>query len=324
MNHINYENILLVHNKSVLASRSEADISARLGERVFATPVMCSNMKSVLTPDIVKLFDRNNWFYVYHRINGPEDVHLFAQYANNELSMTSISVGVTKEWRDCIRNLSADNIKLDYITIDVALSYNDNILQMVYLIQMLYPEAYLIVGNGATPEWIKWLIKLDVDCAKVGIGTSKACRTRQFTGFGSSTITSLEQCDVARTSLFFGKPKIQLISDGGIRVGKDNLPYIGDIVSAIIVGGADWVMSGALFSRCIDSPAIKNGYFGNASADGKGHFKHIEGTNVTVQSNKLTIKEMMNLVEDSLRSAVSYSGGKNISEMKKLTKWVQI
>ena len=73
-------------------------------------------------------------------------------------------------------------------------------------------------------------------------------------------------------------------------------------------------MSGALFSRCIDSPSILNGYYGNASRDAKGS-KHVEGTNINVETNGLKISEMCDLVEDSLRSAVSYSGGKFLANL---------
>jgi hypothetical protein len=56
-----------------------------------------------------------------------------------------------------------------------------------------------------------------------------------------------------------------------------------------------------------------SGYFGNASADAKGHHKHIEGTNVKVLTNGLTISQMCDLIEDSIRSGVSYAGGKDLS-----------
>src|SRR5690606_23240793 len=102
-------------------------------------------------------------------------------------------------------------LKVDYFTIDVALSYNDNILPALSAIKKWFPDSYVICGNGSTREWVKWIKDLKmVDCVKVGIGVSRACRTRQFTGFGSSTVVSLAECVDAANG------KIKVMSDGGI------------------------------------------------------------------------------------------------------------
>lgn len=310
----NYKDVLLRHRKSVVNSRSLCDTSQRLGSHIFETPVVMANMQSLVTPDICKLFDENNWFYVYHRINGTSDVLNFAQLANETFNITSISVGVTDEWLSLILKLHTLNIKIDYFTVDVALSHNDNILPVLSAIKNWFPDSYVICGNGSTREWVKWMKSLQmVDCLKVGIGVSNACRTRQFTGFGSTTVSSLLECAEEADG------DISIMSDGGITVEGDTI-WVGDVAKSLVLG-ADFVMSGALFSRCIDSPSLINGYFGNASARAKQNTHHVEGTTVTVSSNGLTIKETMKLIQDSLRSSVSYAGAKDITEMKQLTKW---
>lgn len=307
---LEYRDILLRHNKSVVSSRSECDTTIKLGKHTFAVPVVASNMKSILNREICELFDKENWFYVYHRIDGVEDVLDFVRWANVNLNTVSISVGVTQDWLDLLNKIHKENLRVDYITIDVALSFNDNVVPIIRVIQVCFPDTYLIVGNGSTSEWAKWLESLRVDCIKVGIGVSQACRTRQYTGFGSTTVGSLEEC-VCNTS------SVKIMSDGGITI-QDGVVCIGDVAKALVIG-ADIVMSGALFSRCIDSPALKEGYYGNASKYAKKHSNHIEGELLRVESNGLTIKEMMKLIQDSLKSSISYSGGKNIAEMKKLT-----
>lgn len=310
----NYKDIILRHNKSVVKSRSLCDTTAQLGKHTFAVPVVASNMPSILTFDICKQFDEANWFYVYHRISGVDDVYKFAQLANKELSITSISVGVTEQWIHLISKLHSNKVKVDYFTVDVALSYSDNPLAVLDAIHHWYPESYVIFGNGSTDEWVNWVKSFTrVNCIKVGIGVSAACRTRQFTGFGSTTVSSLIECADAADG------DITVMSDGGITIENDAI-WIGDIAKALVLG-ADWVMSGAIFSKCIDSPSLIHGYFGNASARAKENSHHIEGTTVTVASSGLTIKETMKLIQDSLRSSISYSGGTNIQEMKNKTKW---
>lgn len=295
-------------------SRSLCDTSQPLGDHRFDVPVVMANMQSLVRPEICKMFDEHNWFYVYHRIGGIEDVFSFAQLANNSFNITSISIGVTDEWLSLILRLHSQKIRVDYFTVDVALSYNDNIIPVLSAIRKWFPDAYVICGNGATKEWVKWAKSLDmIDCLKVGIGVSNACRTRQFTGFGSTTVSNLLECVEA------AKGEIAIMSDGGITVEGDTV-WVGDVAKALVLG-ADFVMSGALFSRCIDSPSLVNGYFGNASARAKQHSHHVEGTTVTVASNGLTIKETMKLIKDSLRSSISYAGGTNIQELKERTQW---
>ena len=315
---LNYSDIILKHKKSIVGSRSECDITQKLGNKTFAAPVCCSNMKSILNRDICEIFDKRNWFYIYHRIDGVLDVERFVWDANNRKSSQwvycgkyntfntiSISVGVGLEWEYLINRLAIENLRVDYFTIDVALSYNDNIISMITKIKERFPNAYLIVGNGCIPEWITWLEGLGVNCAKVGIGVSKSCRTRQYTGFGSTTISDLIECvNVAKT--------IDIMSDGGLTVDNNGEVWIGDINKSLVIG-SKFVMSGAAFSKCMDSPSVVDGYFGNASADAKGHRKHIEGTNIKIVTNGLTIIQMCDLIEDSVRSGISYAGGSDLS-----------
>ena len=63
MKDLNYEDILLRNNKSVVSSRSECNIETFFGKKKYASPVCCSNMKSLLTQDICKIFDDRNYLH---------------------------------------------------------------------------------------------------------------------------------------------------------------------------------------------------------------------------------------------------------------------
>jgi len=177
----NYCNINLEHKKSIVGSRiADCNITTNLGPLVFKAPVCCSNMKSVLTLDVCRLFDSREWFYVYHRIDGPEDVLAFARIANEEhFRCISISVGIGAEWLSLIDKLDSLELRIDYFTVDVSLSYNDNIIPIVRKIQALYPESYLIVGNGGTPEWIRWLENKNILSKKIS-SVSASILTAEF------------------------------------------------------------------------------------------------------------------------------------------------
>lgn len=306
---MNFKDIILTHNKSIVDSREECDTTAKLGKYSFKFPVTISNMKSVVTKEICQLFDNNNLFYVYQRIDGPQDVFEFSRWANKNLKITSISVGIQKEWIRLVEALYYSGVNIDYFTVDVALSYNDNIIPILEKIKLYYPNSFIICGNGSTSEWLTWISELGlVDAIKFNIGVSKSCRTKENTGFSNNTVDIIKE--LYYTNLSLNNP-LTLISDGGLTVENDEI-WIGDIAKALTLG-ADWIMSGSLYSRCIDSPSIKNGYFGNASEQAKGHKKNIEGAKIEINSNGKTIQEMINLVHESLQSSISYGGGKNLS-----------
>lgn len=324
---MNYSDIILRHGKSIVSSREQCDITTKFGEKLYASPVCCSNMKSILTPNICKIFDDRYWFYVYHRMNGVQDVEQFVWNANGKISSLwkyeplkntpwnsiSISVGIGKEWEYLIARLAVEGMRIDAITVDIALSYTDNIIPIIEVIKEKYPSCFLIVGNGATKEWVDFIENLNmVDCIKCGIGVSKSCRTRQFTGFGSTTVDSLVECVEAAK-------KVKIMSDGGLTVDSLGEVWIGDINKALVLG-ADYVMSGAVFSKCLDSPSVINGYYGNASEQAKGHKKHVEGATVKIETCGLTISEMCDKIEDSIKSGISYAGGKDLKAFNNV-KW---
>lgn len=305
-NSLNYKNILLKHGKCIVSSRSECDITTTIANKRVNAPVFCSNMISVLNHEVVKKFDDNKWFHIWHRIGDYQHIKNYIKWSNeSNLYFVSISIGIKQQDMELLKWLKESGYRVDSICIDVAFSYNDIILPIIDYIKNNFNNIYLIVGNGDSPEWIQWLEKYGVNAAKINIGVSSSCRTRQYTGFGSTTITDLQEC--AKIA------KLDIISDGGLTVENAEV-WIGDIAKSISFG-ATAVMSGTLFKNCIDSPAIVNGYYGNASRTAKGN-EHVEGTLLdNIKTNGLTTNEMIKLVEQSLKSSVSYSGGKYLNDL---------
>lgn len=311
---VNYKDILLQPRKCVLEHRKDADITVKLGKFTFASPVIPANMPAIMNKERCVLFATHDWFYVYPRLGGTIDVGMFVLSMQDSDRVVSISVGITEEWKDVIVKMASMKYEINYITIDVAHSHSDKCEEMIKHIQRFYPDAYLIVGNGCTMEWVEWLKSLGVNAAKVGIGVSTACRTRQYTGFGSSTYSDLFFCAREQQE---GTPKklgIDIISDGGLTIDENGDVWIGDIAKAICAG-ADMVMSGSLFKDCIDSPSLLGGYYGNASRTAKGEH-HVEGAHLEVKTTGLTTLQTMKLISDSLKSSVSYAGGKCLADIR--------
>lgn len=307
---LNYENIILKHKKCIVNSRSECDISTVIAGKRVNSPLFCSNMPAVINMDICKIFDDAKWFHVYHRINGYDDTINYIKRANNEnWRFVSPSIGIKEGDFELVKKIYSEKYRIDCLTIDIAHSWQDRTEHLIKLIRDLFPEICLIVGYGDNPEWIRWLEQLGVDYARIGIGTSKICFTRVYSGVGSTNITDLEKCAGVAD-------KIKLINDGGMTQLPSGEVELGCIAKAIRFG-ADLLASGAVFSRCIDSPSIKfGGYYGNSSRVVKPDGNHIEGTLVNVKTTGLTIKETIKLVEDSIKSSCSYLGADKLDGIR--------
>jgi len=132
-------------------------------------------------------------------------------------------------------------VGVDAIVIDTAHGHSQGVLEMAMLVKKHHPDIELIVGNVATAEAAKDLVKAGADAIKVGIGPGSICTTRIIAGVGVPQLTAVY--DVAGAIKGTGVP---VIADGGIR-------YTGDIVKAI-AAGADSIMAGSLFAGVDESP----------------------------------------------------------------------
>lgn len=298
-----YDDIYLRPNYSELPHRSEANTSVDFLGYKFALPVVPANMEDVISSINAKLLSECNYFYIMHRFHGMTNSFLESHF-HNPLKFVSISVGVSDESK---KELNVP-VEPDFITIDVAHGYHENIRDMVNFIRTKYKNTKIIAGNVATADGYKYLCDLGVDAVKVGIGGGSICTTRYETGFHLPTAYSVWEC--AQLGL-----DVPIIADGGIK-------HRGDIVKALVLG-ASMVMCGGLFASCIDSPAkIVHGkkiYRGSTSFEAKGNGSHVEGKTLEMEEG-ITYEQQLRKIKESLSSAISYAGGKDLSAFNNV-KW---
>ena len=132
--------------------------------------------------------------------------------------------------------------KVDLIVVDTAHGHSKKVAEIIKAINRIKNnKTTLCVGNIATAEAAKFLIKLGVDVIKVGIGPGSICTTRLVAGIGVPQLSAILE---VRRGVKNSKTKI--ISDGGIK-------YSGDIAKALSAG-ADAVMIGSLFAGSAETP----------------------------------------------------------------------
>jgi len=170
-----------------------------------------------------------------------EKIKKYPHSCKDELGRLRVgaAVGVGPDTEERLDRLSAANV--DIIVVDTAHGHSDKVIQALKNIKEKYPDLEVIVGNVATAEGTRALIKAGAAAVKVGVGPGSICTTRIVAGVGVPQMTAVMECAVEAK-----KWDVPIISDGGIK-------YSGDITKAM-AGGADCVMIGSLFAGTEESP----------------------------------------------------------------------
>lgn len=317
---LSYDTVTLYPKHSILPSRSKADTSLMFCGRKFNLPVVPANMADVIDINNAKYLSENGYFYIFHRFGSFEKsynpAYEFTSVANKEnWKLISISIGVNSETLVLLDDIRNDDLRVDFITIDVAHAHHENVKDIIPFIRNRFPTTKLIVGNIATEDGVAYLCELGVDAIKVGIGGGSICTTRYMTGFHIPTLQSVSYANEVMNKRGWNVP---IIADGGAK-------HYGDVAKALTFG-ASMVMSGGWFASCIDSPAkIVNGkkvYRGSTSYELKGQRRHIEGRQLELEEGT-TFEQRLTEIKESIQSSISYAGGSDLSSFNTV-KWGRI
>jgi len=222
----------------------------------------------------------------------------------------------------------------DVIVIDTAHGHSKNVIETLKMAKSNFKGIQVIAGNVATEEGAEALVRAGCDGIKVGVGPGSICTTRVVAGVGVPQITAImEVAKVAR------KYDIPVIADGGIK-------YSGDITKAL-AAGADAVMIGNLFAGTDEAPGEIVLYQGRtykvyrgmgsleAMREGRTHDRYLcseeedplklvpEGVEGRVPYRGSLSMCIYQLV-GGLRAGMGYLGCRNIDELRKKAKFVQI
>lgn len=302
-----FDDVLLVPQHGVLTKRADADISGRVIEGFsIEIPILSAPMASVTEDRMAVALSDEGAMGILHRFNSIEEQcamfdntqdpseHMFT--TRNVACAIGIHDGLERTYK-----LALEGAQI--FVLDVAHAHTEPAMKMVRSWITSFPDSYLslIVGNIATREAAYDFAQIGVDGVKVGIGPGAACTTRTVTGFGVPQLTAI--MDV-KGGLELD-PHITLIADGGIKNS-------GDAVKAL-AAGADTVMIGSLLAGADEAP-YPGEYFGMASHRVNGHHApegiegHVERTGPVAD----TIEQLA----WGIRSAISYGGATNLSELR--------
>ncbi|MFK7736809.1 MAG: IMP dehydrogenase [Pirellulaceae bacterium] len=221
---------------------------------------------------------------------------------------------------------------VDILTVDSAHGHSTNVIDTVKEIKRQW-DIDVIAGNVATYEGTRDLIEAGADVVKVGIGPGSICTTRVISGVGVPQITAVYNATKAAESA-----GVSVIADGGIR-------FSGDMTKAI-AAGASAVMIGGLFAGLAESPGRTILYqgrtfkvyrgMGSIGAMAKGSSERYrqsgqdnlvklvpEGVEGRVPF-KGALADFVYQLVGGLRAGMGYCGTKNITELRKDARFIQI
>ncbi len=233
---------------------------------------------------------------------------------------------------DLERAIALDKSGVDILFIDTAHGHSNSVIDAFKKIRKK-THCPIVVGNIATPEAAKDLIKLGVDAIKVGIGPGSICTTRVVAGVGVPQFTAIQEI-----SSVASRSKIPMISDGGIR-------FSGDIVKALAAGG-NCIMAGSLFAGTDESPgevflfqgrSYKSyrgmgslGAMARGSADRYFQDEINESIKLVPEGiegripYKGPVSNVLFQLTGGLKSGMGYTGSKNLSSLRKNAKFIRL
>ena len=241
------------------------------------------------------------------------------------------AIGVTD---DSIERAEAlVNSGVDAIVVDTAHGHSERVVGLLKELKKKFKEIDVVVGNIATVEAAKFLVKAGADGIKVGIGPGSICTTRVVAGVGYPQFSAV--LEVANAIKSSGVP---VIADGGIK-------YTGVIPKAI-AAGADCVMLGSLLAGTKESPGetiIFEGrkfksYRGMGSLEamkkgsGDRYFQEFESEVTKLVPEGIVgrvpykgdLTESVHQFIGGLRAGMGYCGAKDIKTLKDKSKFVKI
>lgn len=312
---------------STISSRSEIDNTYN-----GLLPIFTSPMDMVIDSENSKVFSGNNI-----NVCLPRNV----KYDSLNTTDYFYSYGVD----EIIELLNNSSSLPKRILIDVANGHMKKVYDVSKLIKKRFGDnVELMVGNIANPDTYKHYCDIGVDYIRCGIGAGSACTTSANASIHYPMASLISEC--YEISKHYHKPA-KIVADGGFK-------SYSDVIKALALG-ADYVMLGGIFNKCLESCSpsyikVGNNYKQidmrsavNSFNDGDDVYKYYRGMSTKevqrswkrsvlktsegiTKYNKVeyTLSGWCDNFSDYLKSTMSYSNSRNLEEFIGEALWVKI
>ncbi len=327
--YLTFDDVLIKPSASSIEPR-EAEVTTAIARGFFINvPILSAAMDTVTGAEMAAALGVLGGLGIIHRSCSLEEEVAMVVKAKKSLGKRNVLVGAACSPFDIDRAKALVKAGADVIAIDSAHGHNANVIAGARKIKKVIGKAKLLVGNIATKEAARELVKF-ADGIKVGIGPGSICTTRIVSGVGVPQFSAIQE--VAAIAKKHGVP---VIADGGIRNS-------GDIAKAL-AAGASAVMLGNLLAGTDAAPGklvTKDGvkfkeYRGMGSRavleEGRSNDRYLGKSNAIVPEGVSglvpytgTLESVIELLTGGLRVSMGYVGAKDIEEFKKRAQFIRI
>jgi IMP dehydrogenase len=321
---LTYDDVLLVPQYSDIESRKEVVLSSRLSERPFiepSLPIISSPMDTVTEVQMALAMERAGGLGIVHRYNTIEQQALLVKDLYSAgVENPAAAIGMTGHYQE--RAMALTSVGAKILCVDVAHGHHAMMERCLKTLKERFGHSvHIMAGNVATREGYEALAAWGADSVRCNIGGGSICSTRIQTGHGVPGLQTIFDCAASDYD-------IPIIADGGMRNS-------GDMVKAL-AAGADFVMVGSLLAGTDESPGLvvtnTSGekykiYRGMASRDAQSDWRGRmtsapEGVSTTVPY-KGGAELILQDLSMGIRSGLSYSGSRDITEFQARAKFVR-
>ena len=348
---ITYDDVLLLPGYSDF-KRDTIDLSTKLTKKInLKIPLVSAPMDTVTGSDLAIALARIGGIGIIHRNLTVEKQSQEVKKVKNEGLIVGAAIGASSGSYDRAKSLVEAGV--DVIVVDSAHGYADYIIETIKFLKKQYLDLQVIGGNVATYDGAKALIDAGVDGLRVGMGPGAICTTRIISGMGVPQITAIfETVKAARLA------NVPIIADGGIQYSGDIVKALAAGASSVMMGSYFASCSEApgeiveltqeqvpsrfksIFKKGKNTykfksyrgmgsvAAMQNG--ANIKSEEEFHGKSYkdrvlvaEGVEGLVPING-QLKDIVDQAVGGIKSGMYYVGAKNICELKKKGKFIQI
>lgn len=338
---LDFQDVLIKPKRSTLRSRKDVSLerefkflhSKRIWEGI---PIVVSNMDITGTFEMAEAVSKYKMITCLHKFYSIDELKDFFNRFNNP-NYISYTMGIQEEDFSKLEEILSIDLgkKFNFFCLDVANGYLEVFVDKLKELRKICPEHTIIAGSVATGDMTKELILMGADIVKIGIGSGSACTTRAMTGVGYPQLSAIMECKDSAHGTTFGEERTYglIMSDGGARSPS--------CVAKAFCGGADFLMSGYLFSGYAQSGGKLvereiNGemkkfkqYYGMASEEAmKKHgkiedYRTSEGRNLEIPYKG----DVNNFIKDllgGLRSTATLIGARSLKEFPKRATFIRV
>lgn len=349
---LTYDDILLIPGYTDF-SRDDITLKTKISKNIeIAIPFVSAPMDTVTEAGLAIALGKMGGIGIIHRNLSVTNQAFEVSKVKKSNLKVGAAIGVSEGYKERLEALVKNGA--DVIVLDSAHGWTNKFIEVLKFIKKTYPKVDVIVGNIATHEAAESLCKNGADGLRVGMGPGAICTTRVVSGMGVPQVVAIRE--TVRAAKKYGVP---VIADGGIKYSGDIIKALALGASSVMMGSyfaQSEEAPGKIFNlkrnevpsrfqSIFDShsnitfkfksyrgmgseAAMREGakiksedeFHGKSYKDKVLVAEGVEGM-VPVKGK---VKELLDQSIGGIKSGMFYIGAKNISELQKKAKFIQV